>query len=406
MDGNEAIIALINILPNINMDQTTLKTDQNFASVAKSLKLFELLSDYKKPSMDQQKIEEFLQKTIEKLEVSLKENVSTTRSEFLKQVFTPVVKELNEQTFKNLQTDSNIKANQFLSATTQLNLSKNEINMQVLPATQAIKEVESEAAKQAVPPQAVKGVESEVAKQAMPPQAIKGVESEVAKQSLTSQQIVSRENEVNKQVVTNKKTNFVLNNLHPLQLTSQHTGKNTNSSMNQNNSFNFSNGGFLPVQQMSKTEQLTLLIDGSDKQVSTEKLIQQFESILSKSHLLKTGGTQKLFLKLNPEHLGALRVELIQKESVLVAKILTSTLTAKDLLESQLQSLKNAFSLQNIQVEKIDILQQMSGQERFINRDSQQQQEQKQQREQEEQKQQHDPQFGVSFEEALLNVEV
>ena len=49
----------------------------------------------------------------------------------------------------------------------------------------------------------------------------------------------------------------------------------------------------------------------------------------------------------------------------------------------------------------------MNPEERFVNRESQQQeQEQRQQREQDERKQQRDSQFGVSFEEALLNVEV
>jgi flagellar hook-length control protein FliK len=166
------------------------------------------------------------------------------------------------------------------------------------------------------------------------------------------------------------------------------------------------NGKILPFQQMSKPYELTLTQSQSGKNVSTDQLIQQFESILSKSQLMTSGGNQKLFIKLYPEHLGALRVELIQKDSTLIAKFMTSTATAKDLLESQIQSLKQAFGLQNIQVERIEISQQLNQQERYFNRDSQQQQEQRQQREQEEQKQQNDQPFTVSFEETLLNVEV
>ena len=96
----------------------------------------------------------------------------------------------------------------------------------------------------------------------------------------------------------------------------------------------------------------------------------------------------------------------MQKESMLTAKIMTTTSTAKDILESQIQSLKNAFSSQNIQIEKIEISQQLNQQERYLNRDPQQQQEQRQQREQEEQKQTHEQQFMVSFEEELINAEV
>ena len=74
---------------------------------------------------------------------------------------------------------------------------------------------------------------------------------------------------------------------------------------------------------MSKPYQLTLTQSQSGKQVSTDQLIQQFESILSKSQLMNVGGNQKLFIKLYPEHLGALRVELIQKDSTLIAKFMT-----------------------------------------------------------------------------------
>ena len=143
------------------------------------------------------------------------------------------------------------------------------------------------------------------------------------------------------------------------------------------------NGKIFSFQQMSKPYELTLTQSQSGKKVSTDQLIQQFESILSKSQLLNAGGNQKLFIKLHPEHLGALRVELIQKESALIAKFMTTTANAKDILESQIQSLKQAFSSQNIQIEKIEISQQLNQQERYFNRDSQQQQEQKQQREQE-----------------------
>ena len=68
-----------------------------------------------------------------------------------------------------------------------------------------------------------------------------------------------------------------------------------------------------------------------------------------------------------------------------MAKFMTTTANAKDILESQIQSLKQAFSSQNIQIERIEISQQLNQQERYFNRDSQQQQEQRQQREQDEQ---------------------
>ena len=147
------------------------------------------------------------------------------------------------------------------------------------------------------------------------------------------------------------------------------------------------NGDSLTFQpQLLKQDGITLVQGQSSKPVTTEQLIQQFESILSKGQFINRGGNQKLFIKLYPEHLGALRVELIQKDSMIIAKLLTTTTAAKELLESQLQSLKHAFSSQNIQVERIDISNGAQFQDRLINRDPQQQQQEQQQNQQKQQK--------------------
>ncbi len=295
MEPNEALLAFVTILPYLNMDEITFETNQNFADLAKTIKLIELLSNEEK-SVNQQKLQELLQKIVEKLETSLKETTLPNKNEFLHKLFTPLVKELNDQTLKSQH------------------------------------------------PQSVSIIEQ-----------LGTIESE-------------------------------------------------NQEVGQTNKLN---GQILSFQQMTKPYQLALTQSSqSGKQVSSDQLIQQFESILSKSQLMNVGGNQKLFIKLYPEHLGALRVELIQKDSTLIAKFMTSTANAKDILESQIQSLKQAFSSQNIQIERIEISQQMNQQERYLNRDSQQQQEQRQQREQDESKQQLDQTFTVSFEEALLNVEV
>lgn len=159
--------------------------------------------------------------------------------------------------------------------------------------------------------------------------------------------------------------------------------------------------------QMSKAEQLTLMLDKTGKPVSIEQFIKQFESILSKSQFSKNGGTQKLFLKLYPEHLGSVRIELIQKDQSIVAKILTTTGTAKDALESQLQGLKQAFSSQNIQVDRIEISQQMTQQERFLNRDPHQQgQERHQDKHQQNKEHEKTEETARSFEQVLLDTEV
>jgi flagellar hook-length control protein FliK len=160
------------------------------------------------------------------------------------------------------------------------------------------------------------------------------------------------------------------------------------------------------LQNLIKPEQLTLTQGQTGKQVSTEQLIQQFESILSKSQYNSTPGQNKLYIKLYPEHLGPLRIELIQKDSMVIAKLMTTTSSAKELLESQLQSLKNAFNSQNIQVERIEISNGMNFQDRFVQREQHQQPEQQEQRQQNQQEEEQEQLMETSFANVLLNVEV
>lgn len=163
--------------------------------------------------------------------------------------------------------------------------------------------------------------------------------------------------------------------------------------------------GSVQFMQMSRPEQLTLTLQNGTKQVQTEQLIKQFESILARSQFTNVNGVQRLFLQLNPGHLGSLRIEIIQQDSVMVAKIVTSTQAAKEAIEGQLNHLKQAFNSQNIQVERVEISQQTAGQERFLNRDGEQEQARREQTERKEE-QTSDQDFISSFEEALLNTEV
>ncbi|NRG43418.1 flagellar hook-length control protein FliK [Bacillus sp. CRN 9] len=167
--------------------------------------------------------------------------------------------------------------------------------------------------------------------------------------------------------------------------------------------------GFTQPPQMSKTEQLTLMLAENGKPVSPEQMIKQFDRILSKAHFMKNGDAQKLLIKLSPEHLGSMRIEIIQKDSMMVARILTSTAAAKEMLDSNLQSLRHAFSSQNLTVERLEISQQAElGQERFFKRDEQQGGNEKegQPENKREQADQELSSFLERFEEELLNLKV
>ncbi|TDL35040.1 hypothetical protein E2R51_04765 [Jeotgalibacillus sp. S-D1] len=82
-------------------------------------------------------------------------------------------------------------------------------------------------------------------------------------------------------------------------------------------------------------------------------LPEEFHRIMSQAKFGKINGTEKLLIRLQPEHLGTLRIELIQKEGMLTAKVMTSTGAAKEIIESKLQQLQQAFSFQNIKVDKL-----------------------------------------------------
>lgn len=168
-------------------------------------------------------------------------------------------------------------------------------------------------------------------------------------------------------------------------------------------------GSHAGMQLWTKPEQIAMMADPARKQITSNDLQQQFQAILAKSQFSKTGGLQKLLIKLNPEHLGSLRIELTQRDQTLVAKILTSTNLAKEALESHLNGLKHAFAAQNIQVDRIEIGQQASQPDRFLKDNQQNGQNMPEQRRQDQQQTEKEDEpiegFILSLDEALLNTE-
>lgn len=159
--------------------------------------------------------------------------------------------------------------------------------------------------------------------------------------------------------------------------------------------------------QMTKLEQYVLTASKNGQPVDVEQFVKEFEKIVSKANFSNVQGTQKLLIRLNPDNLGSLRIELIQKDGAMIAKILTTTAQAKELLDRQVQGLKHVFASQNIQVEKIEVAQQLStfNAERFAPRD-QGQHEQQQQQTKQNVNEDEETEFTDRFVEALLNVEV
>lgn len=152
-----------------------------------------------------------------------------------------------------------------------------------------------------------------------------------------------------------------------------------------------------PVFQMNATEKVP--------ESRSEALMREFQAVLNRANFGQTNGMNRISIKLYPEHLGQIRVELLEVNGVMTARILASTAMAREMLDSQMHQLRQAFTQQNLQVERIDLSQTLqdpskSDREQAFNKQNQQQKEQatEQNETQDEQEQ--------TFQEFMIELEV
>ena len=140
----------------------------------------------------------------------------------------------------------------------------------------------------------------------------------------------------------------------------------------------------------SKVETVSMTLP-TVKHNTSEELMKDLQKAMNRAQFGQTGGANRLVIKLYPEHLGTIRIELIQKDGMLTAKLLASTALGKELLDSNSNQLKQGLVNQNIQVDKLEItqaLQDTNRQERnqsFQESFRQKQQQEKQEMNEEEQ---------------------
>ncbi|MBO0603034.1 flagellar hook-length control protein FliK [Sporosarcina sp. E16_3] len=103
--------------------------------------------------------------------------------------------------------------------------------------------------------------------------------------------------------------------------------------------------------------ELTLTEVENRNNARNEALMKEMQTIFKRSNFGQTDGTNRLLIKLYPEHLGQVRIELLQVNGIMTARILASTALGKEMLDSQLHQLRSAFLQQNLQVERIDVSQ-------------------------------------------------
>ena len=160
------------------------------------------------------------------------------------------------------------------------------------------------------------------------------------------------------------------------------------------------------VQQTTTQSQTTTVTLPAEKPAQSEALLREIQNAINRSQLSGQQGNLKLFLKLVPENLGQIRIEIMQKDGVLTARLLATSPLGKELLDSNLNQLKASLGAQNIAMERIDIAQSLqqtdrSGREQhFFNQMFRQQEELEEQDNDEEEEEE------ISFSDLLEQQEV
>ncbi|QQK80250.1 flagellar hook-length control protein FliK [Salicibibacter cibi] len=111
----------------------------------------------------------------------------------------------------------------------------------------------------------------------------------------------------------------------------------------------------MTMQPLNQGEQLNIHIGGQKTEhARVMAFIKQFQQALSNGNLRSDGeGRQQLTIKLHPESLGRLDVQITRDNGVLQARLVATTAMARELVESQLPNLRHAFHQQQLPVERI-----------------------------------------------------
>lgn len=116
-------------------------------------------------------------------------------------------------------------------------------------------------------------------------------------------------------------------------------------------------------QQTTQTKTVTITLP-AEKPAQSDALLKEIQNLINRSQISGQQGNMKLFLKLFPENLGQIRIELVQKDGVFTARLMATTAIGKELLENNLNQLKAGFATQNIQMDRIDVTQSLQDADR------------------------------------------
>lgn len=161
---------------------------------------------------------------------------------------------------------------------------------------------------------------------------------------------------------------------------------------------------------ISKLEQHVIHINQlQPTQSPDQQLMDQFEKIMESTKLSALPNQRNhLTVLLRPDNMGELMVRFTQVNGEVLVKILVTTATAKEMLESNIHQLKNMFSPHQVVVEKQDanLPQTTNLQEEQENKQLKEQEQQQSNQSDHKDNQQTEDSFERQFEELLLNEKV
>jgi flagellar hook-length control protein FliK len=155
----------------------------------------------------------------------------------------------------------------------------------------------------------------------------------------------------------------------------------------------------------TKVETITVTLP-TEKPAQSEEFVKELQKVMNRVQFGQVGGANRLVIKLYPEQLGTIRIELIQKNGMLTTKMLASTALGKDMLDSHSNQLRQGFVNQNIQVDKLEITQALQDSSRQERNQSFQESFRQQQQQENQENSKDDTEKTSTFGDFLIEMEV
>ncbi|SES75164.1 hook-length control protein FliK [Oceanobacillus limi] len=130
------------------------------------------------------------------------------------------------------------------------------------------------------------------------------------------------------------------------------------------------NGSSMP---MTRLEQYVIHVNqaqGTQQTTPDQQLMDQIQKVMKSSKFLSMpNGANQLSISLRPDNLGDMMIKLTQINGEMTVKIMVTSQAAKEMLESNMNQLKNMFSPHQVTIEKQDLTTQQQGQNMQKNQD-------------------------------------